>query len=33
MAKAIHWEASLTAAKARAKKEQKLILMDFYNHL
>ncbi len=29
----IHWEKSLTAAKARAKKEKKLILMDFYNNL
>jgi hypothetical protein len=27
------WEASLTTAKAKAKKEKKLILMDFYNKL
>jgi hypothetical protein len=27
------WEASLTAAKAKAKKEKKLILIDFYNKL
>ena len=33
MGKAIKWEASLTTAKARAKKEKKLILMDFYNNL
>jgi len=33
MATAIHWETSLTKAKARAKKEKKLILMDFYNNL
>jgi hypothetical protein len=33
MAKQIHWETSLTAAKVRAKKEKKLILMDFYNNL
>ncbi len=33
MDKRIQWEASLTAAKAKAKKEKKLILMDFYNNL
>jgi len=33
MATAIHWETSLTTGKARAKKEKKLILMDFYNNL
>jgi hypothetical protein len=33
MAKPIHWERSLTTAKAKAKKEKKLILMDFYNNL
>jgi len=33
MGKAIQWETSLTAAKAKAKKEKKLILMDFYNSL
>ena len=33
MATAIRWETSLTTAKARAKKEKKLILMDFYNNL
>jgi len=33
MATPIHWETSLTTAKARAKKEKKLILMDFYNNL
>jgi len=33
MAKTIQWETSLTTAKARAKKEKKLILMDFYNDL
>jgi hypothetical protein len=33
MANQIHWETSLTTAKARAKKEKKLILMDFYNNL
>jgi len=33
MAAKIRWEASLTAAKAKAKKEKKLILMDFYNNL
>lgn len=29
MAKQIQWETSLTTAKAKAKKEKKLILMDF----
>ena len=33
MAKAILWETSLTTAKAKAKKQKKLILMDFYNNL
>ena len=33
MAKQIRWETSLTAGKVRAKKEKKLILMDFYNNL
>ena len=33
MGKQIQWEASLTTAKARVKKEKKLILMDFYNNL
>jgi len=33
MAKTIQWEKSLSAAMARAKKEKKLILMDFYNSL
>lgn len=33
MGNQIHWEASLTAAKAKAKKGKKLILMDFYNNL
>jgi hypothetical protein len=33
MAKPIQWETSLTAAKAKSKKEKKLILMDFYNSL
>jgi len=33
MPKPIHWETSLTAAKAKAKKGGKLILMDFYNNL
>jgi hypothetical protein len=33
MATPIHWETSLTTAKAKAKKEKKLILMDFYNNL
>jgi hypothetical protein len=33
MATAIRWETSLTTAKAKAKKEKKLILMDFYNNL
>ena len=32
MANPIRWEASLTTAKARAKKEKKLILMDYYNN-
>jgi hypothetical protein len=33
MAKQIQWETSLPTVKARAKKEKKLILMDFYNNL
>ena len=33
MAKQIQWKTSLTTAKAKAKKEKKLILMDFYNNL
>jgi len=33
MGKQIQWEASLTTAKAKAKKGKKLILMDFYNNL
>jgi hypothetical protein len=33
MAKQIQWETSLTTAKAKAKKEKKLILMDYYNNL
>jgi hypothetical protein len=33
MARPIQWQTSLTTAKAKAKKEQKLILMDFYNNL
>ena len=33
MGKTIPWETSLTTAKAKAKKEKKLILMDFYNNL
>jgi hypothetical protein len=33
MAKPIEWETSLTKAKTKAKKEKKLILMDFYNNL
>ena len=33
MATPIRWETSLTTAKAKAKKEKKLILMDFYNSL
>jgi len=33
MAKPIQWERSLTTAKAKAKKEKKLILMDYYNNL
>ncbi len=32
MAKQIEWEASLTTAKAKARKGKKLILMDFYNN-
>ena len=31
MATPIRWETSLTTAKAKAKKEKKSILMDFYN--
>jgi hypothetical protein len=33
MATPIRWETSLTTAKAKAKKEKKLILTDFYNNL
>jgi len=33
MGKQIQWEASLTTTKAKAKKEKKLILIDFYNNL
>jgi hypothetical protein len=33
MENTIKWEISLTSAKAKAKKEKKLILMDFYNNL
>jgi len=33
MGKQIQWETSLTAARAKAKKTKKLILMDFYNNL
>jgi len=33
MGKQIQWENSLTTAKTKAKKEKKLILMDFYNNL
>jgi hypothetical protein len=33
MADPIRWERSLTTAKAKAKKEKKLILMDYYNNL
>jgi hypothetical protein len=33
MAKQIQWETSLTTAKTKAKKERKLILMDFFNNL
>jgi hypothetical protein len=33
MATPIRWETSLTKAKAKAKKEKKLILMDYYNNL
>jgi hypothetical protein len=32
MGKQIQWETSLTTAKTKAKKEKKLILMDFYNN-
>jgi len=33
MGKQLQWEASLTAARGKAKKTKKLILMDFYNNL
>jgi len=33
MGKQIQWETSLTTAKTKAKKEKKLILIDFYNNL
>ena len=33
MGTSIRWETSLTTAKARAKKEKKFILMDYYNNL
>jgi hypothetical protein len=33
MGKQIKWETSLTAARAKAKKVKKLILMDYYNNL
>ena len=33
MGKQIQWENSLTTAKAKAKKEKRPILMDFYNNL
>ena len=33
MEKQIQWETSLTTTKARAKKGNKLILIDFYNNL
>jgi len=33
MGKQIKWETSLTTAKAKAKKEKELILMDFYNNV
>jgi len=33
MGKQIQWETSLTAARTKAKKSKKLILMDFYNNL
>jgi hypothetical protein len=33
MGKQIQWETSLTAARAKAKKTKKLILMDYYNNL
>jgi hypothetical protein len=33
MGASIRWETSLTTAKARAKKEKKFILMDYYNNL
>ncbi len=29
----VQWERSLTTAKTKAKKEKKLILMDYYNNL
>jgi hypothetical protein len=32
MGKQIQWEASLTTTKAKARKEKKLILIDFYNN-
>lgn len=33
MGRQIQWETSLTTAKAKAKREKKLMLMDFYNNL
>jgi len=33
MAVPILWETSLTKAKAKAEREKKLILMQFYNNL
>jgi hypothetical protein len=33
MGKPIEWETSLTTAKAKSKRERKLILMDFHNNL
>jgi hypothetical protein len=33
VARPIEWEASLTTAKAKARKEKKPILMDYYNNL
>ena len=33
MGEAIQWEVSLTKARARAKKDKKIILMDFYDSL
>jgi hypothetical protein len=33
MGTSIRWETSLTTAKAKAKKEKKFILMDYYNNL